>query len=127
MSEATTWREALEAAADLLMDHGVIRTGPDLERVCEQIRNLKRPVADPKKRVTRLDLDETALRSLTPKGTRAEDTVVLWLQDQGIPAVAFDRHTGRFIVARGRIQYWHDLQRNIHRFHWEELVEEVPF
>lgn len=37
---ASTRRMALEEAADFLMDYGIIRSGTELEQVCEQIKKL---------------------------------------------------------------------------------------
>ena len=39
-TERVIRRFALEQAADFLNDHGVIRTGVELEQVCEQIKKL---------------------------------------------------------------------------------------
>jgi len=39
-TEADVRKKTLEMAADYLMDYGVIRTGSELENVCEQIRKL---------------------------------------------------------------------------------------
>lgn len=128
MSTDATWREALELAADLLMDHGVIKTGPELERVCEQIRNLRRPYAGPKKRAISAEISAYDLHILMPPGGNMNDTVLRYLQAKGIPVVRINKMDGQFLVSSGRIRYWHDLEKNVHSFHWEDLVDErVPF
>jgi len=126
MSTEATWREALEVAAEFLMDHGVITTGPDLERVCEQIKNLKQPAPWASKRVIKAEISGFDLM-LTPPGTSIDNHVLHFLRDKGIPALAVNKREGKFVVARGRIEYRHDLARDVHSFRWEELLEEVPF
>ena len=39
-TEADVRKQTLEMAADFLMDYGIIKTGTELESVCEQIRKL---------------------------------------------------------------------------------------
>ena len=128
MSPEVVWREALELAADLLMDHGVIKTGSELERVCEQIRNLTRPYAGPEKREIFVEISAYDLQILTPPRGNMNDVVLRYLQVKGIPAVRISKRDGQFLVSSGRIRYWHDLEKNVHSFHWEDLVDErVPF
>lgn len=126
MSTEATWREALEVAAEFLMDHGVITTGPDLERVCEQIKNLKQPAPWGSKRVIKAEI--TGLDLMLMSSSKSIDNHVLdFLRSKGIPAVSVNKREGSFLVARGRIEYRHDLARDVHSFRWEELLEEVPF
>ena len=126
MSTEATWREALEVAAEFLMDHGVITTGPDLERVCEQIKNLKQPPPWGSKRVIKAEI--TGLDLMLMSTSKSIDNHVLdFLRSKGIPAVSVNKLEGSFLVARGRIEYRHDLARDVHSFRWEELLDEVPF
>jgi len=114
-------RQALEKAADLLMDHGVIRTGAELEAVCEQIRNLKLPRLCQRVSISNLAI----MQSNAPR-----DMVIGLLRAEGIPAVP-NPGVGPFNldmsirVDRGWIHYRHDYAQDTHIFEWDS--DGVPF
>jgi hypothetical protein len=115
MSDAITWRKALEAAADLLMDHGVIRTGPELEQVCEQIRKLVAPTGS---RWTRVYVTEFALMAQA----NPRDFVIGLLRDKGIPArpgppwASPTDFSDSVRVDRGLLKHQFDVASGVHMF-----------
>lgn len=107
-------RQALEKAADLLMDHGVIRTGAELERVCEQIRSLRL------RKEVGFD-DFVVARSSAPR-----DYLVGALRGMGIPAIPIPTsHNVDFAssiaVTHGRLQYRFEPEKMVHRFFWDDV------
>ena len=107
-------RQALERAADLLMDHGVIRTGAELERVCEQIRSLRL------RKEVGFD-DFVVARSNSPR-----DYLVGALRGLGIPAIPNPKaHNVDFeksiAVEHGRLRYAFDFTQMAHRFFWDDV------
>jgi hypothetical protein len=116
-------RKALERAADLLMDHGIIRTGHELEQVCEQIRNLAPPS---KPGVVEVRINQI----LVLAASAPRDTVIGLLRDKGIPArpgPGRDPMHFRTSIAvdRGWLEHRIDVNSHVHLFRWEE--DGVPF
>jgi hypothetical protein len=116
-------RKALERAADLLMDHGIIRTGHELEQVCEQIRNLAPPS---RPGVIQVMISQIAIMvSNAPR-----DTVIGLLRDKGIPARPGPgkdpmRFSTSIQVDRGWLECIVDARSGNYLFRWEE--DGVPF
>ena len=109
-------RQALERAADLLMDHGVIRTGAELERVCDQIRNL----------ACKRTIEVGIHNSVIMQQNAPRDFVVGELRAKGIPATpsqhADPRDFGSGVrVSSGRLTYVYELARDYHRFVWLDM------
>ena len=107
-------RQALERAADLLMDHGVIRTGAELERVCEQIRSLRL------RKEVGFD-DFVVAQSNFPR-----DYLIGALRGMGIPAIPNPKaHNMDFVksiaVEYGRLHYMMDFEKRVHRFVWDDI------
>lgn len=117
-------RLALEMAADLLMDHGVIRTGHELEQVCEQIRKLPLPPRGAR----RIEVVVQEIEVMMMNSPR--DSVIGLLRSKGIPALPGPKYAmptdfGQSIrVERGWLEHSYDLARMNHRFRWDE---EAPF
>lgn len=111
----TETRMALESAADLLMDHGIIRTGAELEQVCQQIRDL----AKKKMYVEFTISDFQILASNAPR-----DHLIGALRSAGIPAAPSAKgnnmdFSSSIRVERGALHYMFDAVTYQHRFRWE--------
>ena len=122
----TETRMALEKAADLLMDHGVIRTGPELEAMCEQIRNLTLSPQPAQSQKIKVTISQFAvLVSNTPR-----DMVIGMLRARGIPAIPNPNHPPTDFnfsirVERGWLDYRIDGNHLDHVFTWDS--EGAPF